>query len=452
LIRANRIELAGIALNVDGEPILNDGLPVSSGLFVGAEGSSGNGGGLKVETQQLSIQDGALLQANTYSSGNAGNVNVLATDSIEISGVSKESGLPARITATSGGLPEFSDRLARTATGAGGNLTIRTNRLTVQDGGIISVNSRNRRAAGAGNINIRSNQIVLDNQAQLNAQTESGDGAGIQLSGVELLTLRRNSEISTSAGLNSGGGNGGDINIDADFILDAPGENSDINADAGQGNGGNITINAQGILGITEQNQRTPQSDITASSESGVDGEISISNPTIDPTRGIVELPSTIVDASQLIAQGCRAGNRGVTDALGEFVITGRGGLPPSPDDLASSSAVITDWAELDTQPDQQGLELGAAAGERASGVTQPGMTQSGVTQSIVEAQGWVMGQNGKVALVANAPTVTPHLPNWTVPYCTSKSLQNNEPHEPVPDSTRYETIEPVAVEGSIVP
>lgn len=416
-IQANTIELTGIALDVSGQPLFDSNeIPIPGGLFVGTSpDSAGNGGELRIVTQRLSVRDGAILQATTYGSGDAGDVRIRATESIEVNGISEQGGSQARITATSGGLPTFNPRLARAATGRGGTLNLDTDRLTVQNGGVIAVNSRNRTAAGAGNINIRANQIVLDNQAQLNAQTESGDEAGIQLTGVDLLTLRRNSNISTSAGLRSGGGDGGDIRIvDAGLILNAPGENSDINANAGDGNGGSIAIGAQGILGITERAQPTFQSDITATSESGVDGEISISNPTLDPTQGIVELPSTVVDASQLIAQGCRAGNRAIADQLGEFVITGRGGLPPNPTDLRGSSAVITNLATLPPSSSSAvSLEPSAIPTDFSARNNRP----------VIEAQGWVIDQDGKVALVANAPAVTPYSPNWTVPHCISQAV-----------------------------
>lgn len=425
-LRADQVELTGIALSADGRPLFSNGLIIPGGLFTGTNrGSSGNGGRLTIETRQLSLRDGAILQATTYGSGDAGRINIQATDAIEVSGTSEPGNLPARIAATSGGIQEFSTRRSRQATGRGGNLNITTDTLTIEDGGIVTVNSLNPQAIGAGTIRIEANRISLDNRGQLNAQTESGDDAGIRLEGVDLLTLRRNSNISTSAGLLSNGGDGGDINIDANLILDAPAENSDINADAGKGSGGRIDIAAQGILGIAERDQRTLQSDITATSESGVDGEINISTPTVDPTRGIVELPNTIVDASQLIAQGCRAGSR-VADELGEFVITGRGGLPPSPTDLRSAEAVVADWARLEPQenrtenqqvwPGQNPVPVARAAADNRQSHRVPAESEA-----IVEAQGWVVGRNGQISLVAQAPGVTPHPPNWILPSCVSQ-------------------------------
>lgn len=397
MIRAADVELIGVALDADNQPIFFRNLPISGGLFVGtAPNSSGKGGALNVEAERLSIRDGAVLQATTYGAGDAGNVNLRASESITVRDTSTAGNFPARIVATSGGIPGLSTPSSRQATGRGGNLNLTTNALLVQDGGIIAVNSLNPNSAGAGTIQIGANQVFLTNRGQLNAQTESGDAARIQLSGVDLLVLRQNSNISTAAGLNSGGGSGGDIQIESEFIVAAPAENSNISADAGQGDGGNIQITTSGILGISERAQPTAQSDITASSESGVAGEIRISTPTLDPTQGLIELPTTIVDASQLIAQGCRAGNRNVAEALGEFVITGRGGLPPNPNDLRSSDAVIADWATLDLPASRESESLLAEIPADSNEYT------------LIEAQGWVRDSDGKVELVAQAPQVTP--------------------------------------------
>jgi filamentous hemagglutinin family protein len=388
-IRANTIELTGTALNANGQPIFRRGIPVSNGLFVGtAISSSGDGGSLKIDAERLVLRDGAILQATTQGSGRAGNIAIQA-DSVEVSGTSEQGGFPARIAATSGGIEQFSTAESRRATGRGGDLDISTERLLVSDGGLITVNSLNPDAVGAGTVRIEADQIAL-NQGQINAQTESGNRARIGLEGVELLTLRRNSAISTRAGENNRGGDAGNVNIAADLIVAAPTENSDIDADAVRGQGGDITIGAEGILGITERQQRTPlQSDITASSESNVDGEININTTTVNPAEAIAELPSTVVDASQLIAQGCRVGRE--ADGLGNFVVSGRGGLPPNPADLRGSDAVVTDWVTLPP----------------ASAAHMEASVESTSPAPVVEAQGWVRNRSGEVMLVAQAPVET---------------------------------------------
>ncbi|MBF2001381.1 MAG: S-layer family protein [Synechococcales cyanobacterium M58_A2018_015] len=415
-VRANQVDLVGIALDRNGRPLLSDGLPAVGGLVVGTTPrSTGNGGMLRVTTQRLNLREGALLQATTYGQGEAGDVTVRASEAIDVSGTSEQGGFRTGIAASSGGLPDSAARRIPTAVGGGGNLTLTTERLTVRDGAIVAVNSLNPEAAGAGSLQVQARTIVLD-QGRLNAETESGNNARIQLQGVDFLLLRRNSDISTSAGLTQGGGDGGNIEIGAEFILDAPLENSDITANAGEGNGGNITIDATGIFGLVERPQTTPLSDITASSESGVDGEISLSTPAIDPTRGLVELPTATVDASQLIAQGCGTGTRRTAQALGEFVITGRGGLPPNPGDLRGSSAVISDWATLPPSTTPAAASASPLSAVPPSSASLPELPAT--APALVEAQGWVMGADGRITLVAQAATAVPHHSGFLSPSC----------------------------------
>ena len=53
-----------------------------------------------------------------------------------------------------------------------------------------------------------------------------------------------------------------------------PNENSDITANAFQGDGGKINITTNAIFGLEYQPQLTPKSDITASSQFGLSGQV----------------------------------------------------------------------------------------------------------------------------------------------------------------------------------
>jgi large exoprotein involved in heme utilization and adhesion len=72
-----------------------------------------------------------------------------------------------------------------------------------------------------------------------------------------------------------------------------PNEDSNIIANAFKGRGGNINITTQGLFGIEFHPRLTPQSDITASSEFGINGTVQINTPGIDPNRGLAQLPTT---------------------------------------------------------------------------------------------------------------------------------------------------------------
>ena len=393
-VRASEVELVGVALSTDGQFIANDrGLSFPSGLFAGTDiGSTGAGGTLRVETNRLSLRDGAVVQTSALGAGDAGDLIVQATDSVEVIGTFADNRFPTSLLAVSGGIPGVGGVVD--ATGRAGNLTLETGKLTVQDGGTVAVSSLNPNSdARAGDLQITAQTIQLDNRGKLTAATASGDGGNMTLQVQDLLLLRRNGEISTTAGIGGAGGNGGNITIDAKdgFIVAVPSENSDITANAFTGNGGNIQITVQGIFGTQFREDLTPKSDITASSQFGVNGVVVINTPDVDPSRGLVALPTDVVDVSGLIASGCGAPQR---IAQGQFIVTGRGGLPPSPSEPLRSNMI---WNDL-RPTTEQAHNLPSAA------VATP--PASPTTGQLVEAQGWVIGSDGRVILTVEALTV----------------------------------------------
>jgi filamentous hemagglutinin family protein len=391
-IQATEVNLTGTV------PSDFNGIPVeaSSGIFAGTNPASrGNGGTINIQSQQLNLSDGALVQASTYGSGDAGNVEIHASE-IDVAGTS-ESGQRSGILATSGGLPNASFFVnRRSATGRGGNISITTNTLRIRDRAVVAVNSLNPAAPGAGTLQIQAQLASLDNHAQLNAETESA-GANITLPQLGVLLLRRQSGIFTTAGNSSGSGMGGNIRVDGHFVIAAASENSDIIANARDQNAGNVTLNAN-VVGISPQSRLTSQSDITATSERGVSGAITISQPQTDPTRSLVELPGAVVDASGLIAQRCstqnslaHSRNQSLDRPFDSFVITGRGGLPLSPADAHGSDVSLAPWATLD--PEAHNMQPSSQSVEQ--------------TTPIREAQGWITNAAGKVELVTQMPALT---------------------------------------------
>jgi large exoprotein involved in heme utilization and adhesion len=119
------------------------------------------------------------------------------------------------------------------------------------------------------------------------------------------------------------------------FIIAIPAENSDIAADAFEGAGGNVNITARGIFGIAPRPQRTPLSDITASSQLGVSGVVTLNTLDTSFVEGLSSLADTIVDTATLTAGSCIART---DESLGAFTVTGSGGLPRRPGDSGISS------------------------------------------------------------------------------------------------------------------
>ncbi|MEH2463012.1 two-partner secretion domain-containing protein [Nostoc sp.] len=328
---------------------------------------SGKAGNIQVNVNSLNVSSGGQLLSNTSSNGQAGNITINAASNINFS--DPGSGLYANTTPGS--------------TGKGGNIFIDPRTLTIQDSAKIAVDSQGEGIGG--NIKLAAGFLTLD-KGTISAETHSNTGGNITLNVQNLLLLRNGSKISTSAGNNEFDGDGGNITINSPFIVAVPKENSDITANAFTGSGGRVDITTNGIFGILPQKNPTENSDITASSELGVSGEVSINSPDTDPSRGLIQLPSNLVDASQQIAQGCTPRRR---QNASSFIATGRGGLPQSPNEPLRGRAVITGWVDLPPQAT-------AITDKLSTSVTKS-------TDQIVEAQGWIVDANGDVILVAQS-------------------------------------------------
>ena len=191
---------------------------------------------------------------------------------------------------------------------------------SIEDNGAIAVNSSGEGIGG--DIEIEANRLNLD-KSDISAETVSTDGGNISLNIKELLTLNNNSNITATAGTAQAGGDGGNIDITAPFIIAVSRENSDITANAFFGNGGNININTNAIFGLEVRNQRTILSDITASSEFGLEGNININTAGIDPVRGLANLPQESVNTN--VELSCQSAKKPNTSS---FKIKDTGNLP----------------------------------------------------------------------------------------------------------------------------
>ncbi len=334
-------------------------IAANSGLFAQtASGSSGSGGKVTVTAGDFLLANGGQVTSSTAGSGDAGDINVYVVNQFKL---------------TDAGSGLFANT-APGSTGNGGNIFVDPISVVIQNGAGISVGSQG--SGVGGNIQLFGGSLFLNNGGFLSAQTASTQGGNISVNFRDLIVMRGGSFISTTAGTANAGGNGGNINIDTGFLVTFPNDNADITANAFTGNGGNINITAQGIFGFVFPDSATPFSDITASSQFGVNGVIAINTPGVDPTQGVTELPSGLVDASRLIAKGCDAT---APVAQGSLVITGRGGLPPTPNDVQIGDAV---WEDM-----RQSRELAAV------NPSQP-----------LPAQGWVFNDKGEVMLTAQMP------------------------------------------------
>ncbi len=429
IITGTEIDLVGTSVNGQ----------VESEIAVSVEPEAqGNAGNLNIETQRLTIRDGAVITAETLGNGDGGRLTV-TSEEIEIIGESANGQFPSALLASvgeqakgnEGALTIYTQRLIvadggeiftgtagdgdggdliihandieisgisaqtqtpsglsakaeSTATGEAGELTINAETVTLKHGAAIDVRSEGTEAAG--DLIINATNIFLNNQASLNGETTAGEG-NITLNTSDL-RLGNNSNITTNA---TGKATGGNITMNTETLTAL--ENSDISANAEDAFGGRIIINAAGVFGTAFREQQTQLSDITATSELGPEfsGTVEL-NTELDPSSGLIDLSQTVVDPNDLIAaEFCR--QRGNS----AFTITGRGGIAADPNDKSTADQIDVNLVEP------------VATQSRNSSRTRSEVDNNQPISSldIIPARGWIRDENGDVILVSYDPTKT---------------------------------------------
>ncbi|MEM1395736.1 MAG: S-layer family protein, partial [Cyanobacteria bacterium P01_H01_bin.150] len=192
------------------------------------------------------------------------------------------------------------------------------------------------------------------------------------------------------------------------FYIDSPiiagFENSDIIASAVKGNGGNINIKTQGLFGLKFREQLTNESDINASSQFGLSGEVVLQQLDFNPVNNLIQLPSNFENTSKLQA-GCRA-------STGQkFIVLGRGGLPQNPSNLFNGNQVLIQL--IDLIPEEKISSNTSFQNNNSNYDNQQ--------KSIIEATGFSRNENGKIELVAYSHT------DFTINHIDNCSEETNQ-------------------------
>jgi filamentous hemagglutinin family protein len=375
----------------------------SRSLIAAGTVGSGKGGDVMLNARRLILRDGGAIGASTLGAGQGGNVTVTASESVEIVGTTRDGIFPSTIGTASGDLLYQNFFGLQPPSGAAGSLSIATGRLSVRDGAAVSVQSYGTGAAGS--INVVADSIALNSKGTIDGTTVSGTGANINLLARDI-QLRRNSRITTDAGA----AEGGNITLNSDILVGR--NNSDITANARSAAGGRVNVNVPNILGFAAASREQvksrlglsddefaalqltptselPTSDIAAISQSSgpaLQGTVTFSASGVNPAQGLVELPQNIVDpAALIVANPCTKGTQSA------FTVTGKGGVPPSPDNTLSNAASPWTWVE----------EAGSSATDKVRDVTDRAPREIRARE-VVPARGWVVNPQGEVMLVAN--------------------------------------------------
>jgi filamentous hemagglutinin family protein len=379
-----------LTINADQSILLNGFAPKAefrgfglSGIFVSAESSledesgkvvptTGDGGTLNLTTGELIIEDGAAISAGTFSLGDGGDVN------LDVNRLVVRDGGEIRAASLIGTDPLDTQR------GAGGTININAKEsVEVTGSGNINgekVNSSLLATAesngDAGNINLNSQSLEVSNGGSISAAAVAGTGGNIDLRIDDSIRLQDDSLISAAA---EGEADGGNINLDTDFIVAGPDGNNDILASAEeQGTGGNIQIDAESVFGIDVRPQNDQTNDLDATG--GVDGQVIINTPDTDTTQGILEAPTTLVEVERTVAQVCSNDGSGLVS--NSLVVNGKGGVAPLAISPLNSENILVDGQTPNNQEQQSTI--------------QPLKTASG---EIMPARGIIKTPSGKIVL-----------------------------------------------------
>ncbi|MBO9998380.1 MAG: S-layer family protein [Cyanobacteria bacterium SID2] len=266
-------------------------------------GASGN---IHVSTGRLLLDDGAQIMSRTFGIGEAGNITVEASDSIQILGTSPlNSWFFSSIFAIGSG----------DSFGNSGDINISTGQLTILDGGIISAGAFGDGSAGtltvraaesveiigrdpifespsdlsvssfrsgdAGNLLVETQRLVMRNGGRVRASTIGlGNAGSIMVNASQLVEVSSNSTIESSANFPSAvarevgvegnpSGQAGGITIDTERLIVRDGGEVTVQ-NIGEANGGKLQVNANSIL-------LDGEGTLTASTASGEGGNIQLS-------------------------------------------------------------------------------------------------------------------------------------------------------------------------------
>ncbi len=194
-----------------------EAIELNGGELSVASNGTGNAGNLTVETEQLNLREGATLSTTTTNNGQGGNLTLNA-DEVNVEGSSAD-GTSSTVRSLSQG------------TGAGGNIDINARTLQVQRGGTVSTTTQNQGRAGdltvdaaesvqvrevsengqtrsdvfsqttgageGGDVTITTQQVEIENRGNVAAETDgTGQAGNLTINSAQSIALRNSASLS----------------------------------------------------------------------------------------------------------------------------------------------------------------------------------------------------------------------------------------------------------------
>jgi len=309
----------------------------------------GKAGNITITSNSISLRDGGQIIASTSDAAPGGTIHIINNNEINITGVNPYG--PTSIGYKSG-IFSSSD-----TTGNAGKIIIETNDLNIDQQAAISSSASG--SGNAGSIDIKTKRKLYMDDSTISSESkaeENGGTAGtITISSQDSINLLQNSALTTEA-VNSakcegdacnqngkiitnakkilylldskittsvvnGADNAGNINTNSKYLIM---NSSKIIANAYKGKGGNIYIYAEKFI-------QSQNSIVDASSNKGIDGQITIESNDVTADRGIASIPENLLDVSKWIKNSCDA--RGNVE-INRLIVKGMDAAPTSIDDL----------------------------------------------------------------------------------------------------------------------
>ncbi|MEL6988612.1 MAG: hypothetical protein AAGK97_12380, partial [Bacteroidota bacterium] len=251
----------------------------------------GEGGDINITTSSLLLLDGSSLLADAENMGDAGNININASENVILSG----EGVSAFPGATDLFPSQISTTAESNATGKSGNIDISANELSIDEGFISSSTFNSENAA---NVSVSANNLSLTNGGRISASTFGQGDAG------NLSIFANNIELDGEGGSLSGffasvgseaTGQGGNIIVETDSLTLTDGGQIAANVEImGRGNAGTLEILANDSIAIDGTSSEGAPTAITSivnggfETEGGIGngGDITISTSSLSLTDG----------------------------------------------------------------------------------------------------------------------------------------------------------------------
>lgn len=229
----------------------------------------GAAGAITISTGEFIVRDGAQVSTDTSGGGSGGLLTVNA-ESVELIGTSPSgtySGLVsataaageggditldtnnlliqngAAISTESSGILDSDSGQFTPATGAGGNLTVTALSVELTDGGFMS--STTQGSGKAGDLTLNTETLLVSNRSQISAATlGEGQGGTLTVNASESVELINGSVVTLTK---RGSGNAGDIRIATEELIVRDGATVNVSS-TGTGDAGNLEVTASSIF------------------------------------------------------------------------------------------------------------------------------------------------------------------------------------------------------------